>query len=112
MLILRTLLVCALLLPAAWAADKPAAKATPKVKAETATPSLVYGVTRAGEVAFRKKPKESAEIVGYFPGLQAVWIVRTQDDWGLINFNGVSGWIPRDGIITSFTINPTTKMPE
>ena len=106
MLILRTLLLCALLLPAAWAADKAPAKAT------TTESSLVYGVTRAGEVGFRKEPKASSEIVGYFPGLQAVWIIRTQDDWGLIHFNGVNGWIPRDGIITSFTIDPKTKLPQ
>ena len=81
--------------------------------AETGKPVyMVYGVTGEAPVPFRAKPSEDEKVFGYFPPHKAVWMIRPQKPWVLVYFKEVTGWIKEDDLLTFFTIDPATGIPQ
>lgn len=81
---------------------------TPDEKKEI---GLVYAVTRAGDVPFRNKPNAATDVSGYFPGQQAVWVVRPSEDWVLVHYKNIAGWVAKTDLYAIFTLDPKTKLP-
>jgi hypothetical protein len=77
-----------------------------------ATPQLVYGVTEGGEVPFYMEAGEGVTAAGYFPAHQVVWAIRPQEKWMLVHYQGVTGWILKDDLLTLFTLDPETRLPQ
>lgn len=76
-----------------------------------ATPQPVYAVTQGREVAFRAEPDSKKQVLGYFPAHQVVLAVRPQKEWMMVHYQGVSGWVLKEELITVFTLDPKSKLP-
>lgn len=73
---------------------------------------MVYAVTGEQPVAFREKPNNEERVLGYFPPRKAVWVVRPQSPWVFVYFKEVTGWVKEDDLLTFFTIDPVTGIPQ
>lgn len=102
--------ICFMMAGLAYAEEAPQTKATVSETGESIY--MVYGVTGATPVPFRGKADEKEKVLGYFPPNKAVWVIRPQEPWVLVYFKEVTGWVPSKDLITLFTIDPATGIPQ